>query len=60
VAQWAKPKCQVSLADHQLEGKEEEERPQGPRVIKGTSPYAPFPNKKHNTVKLKRKHLIKN
>jgi len=23
--QWAKPKCQVSLADPQLEGKEEEE-----------------------------------
>jgi len=25
VVQWAKPKCQVSLADPQLEGKEEEE-----------------------------------
>jgi len=26
VVQWAKPKCQVSLADPQLEGKEEERR----------------------------------
>jgi len=25
MVQWAKPKCQVSLADPQLEGKEEEE-----------------------------------
>jgi len=25
VVQWAKPKCQVSLADPQLEGKEDEE-----------------------------------
>jgi len=26
VVRWAKPKCQVSLADPQLEGKEEEGR----------------------------------
>jgi len=25
VVQWAKPKCQVGLADPQLEGKEEED-----------------------------------